>query len=166
MNPLAAIAPLLIGAPPWFDYWPFLAVAWIAAACGSFGFGLVLLMAAPERHRRALDRAAAAPWRSAALGLAAFLLLALIGIALFRMEIRPGRGLVACALFAAASLGLSVSGRLLAERLLPERGALAQTAVGLGAFALCLLTPLALPALLVAAPLGLGAWLAAAAPRS
>jgi hypothetical protein len=48
---------------------------------------------------------------------------------------------------------------------MPEWSALAQTLIGLAALVLPLFSLVGLPVLLIAAPLGLGAWLSAKRPR-
>lgn len=129
-----------------------------ALLTGLLGFALLVLMLAPERHRAAVTRLAR-PLPAFALG---GLVLAALGaglIALGRAGVAPGRGLLVTAFAVAAAAGLSVSARALGERVLPERGALAQTLAGLAALLPTCCTLLGLPVLLVAVPLGLGGWL-------
>ena len=70
------------------------------------------------------------------------LLIALFGMSLLMLLLAPDR-----------------QRRALGERLLPERGAVAQTMLGLLGLVLPLFSLLGLPVLLIAAPLGWGAWL-------
>lgn len=126
------------------------------AIAALFGIGLLALMYAPERHRRAADRLGAGSIVSWLIGAA---VLGVVLLVLARLGMRPGfRALIAVELFACA-IGLSVCARVLGERVLPERSAFAQTAAGLLALVLPLASPFGVPVLLIAAPLGLGAWL-------
>jgi hypothetical protein len=122
------------------------------AACA-----LLVLVLAPERHARAALGAAARPLASWLLGCLLLLLAAGALALLLKAGIVIGRPLLASLLFAGLAAGVSVVGRCLAARVLEDRGALAQTAVGAGIVVLTLACPIGLVVLAVAGPLGLGA---------
>jgi hypothetical protein len=124
------------------------------------GLALLLTLLAPRRLQGGLARLSDAPVRGYLLGLAAFLALGAVGVLLFHLHIRPGRGLVGLLAVLGLSSGYAVCARALGERALPGGPPLAQTLVGLMALVLPLATPAGIPVLLVAAPLGFGAWLA------
>ena len=58
-----------------------------------------------------------------------------------------------------------MTGRWLGERLLPDSSPISQLGVGLLALLLPLLLLLGVPVLLIAAPVGFGAWLTATRPK-
>ena len=77
-------------------------------------------------------------------------------------DARPrGQILLGLWVFFSGCAGYAVCARALGERMLPDRGAVAQTALGLAALVLPLFTLIGLPVLLIGAPLGLGAWVSA-----
>jgi hypothetical protein len=124
-----------------------------------FGLALLLSLVATRRTSAGAARLGESPLPSAALGVAVFLALIVAGAAMWHLHLRPGRGLLAVLTIFGVAAGYAVCGRALGERALPERGPLAQTMVGLAALVLPLAMPIGIPVMLVAAPLGLGAWL-------
>lgn len=124
-----------------------------------FGLALLLLLIAPDRHRRAVERLGGGGLRCFLSGSMAIGLVLAALAALLATGIRPGRPLLLVLTVAGAATGLSVCARVLGERMWPERGVVAQTCLGLTALILPLACLPGWPVLLVAAPLGLGAWL-------
>lgn len=94
-----------------------------------------------------------------ALGLLVIVVTAVALVALIFSGIRPLRGLLATILAIELSLGLAAAARALGRRIAPESSPVAQSWLGLAGLILPLATPLGLPVLAIAAPLGLGAWL-------
>jgi hypothetical protein len=140
---------------------PVIAIAMLDlhAMLALFGLALLLSLLAPRRVAAGVERIATSTLASAAVGVAVFLVLIAVSMAMWHLHIRPGRGAVAAVAAFALAAGYAVSARALGERALPERGPLAQTFAGLAALVLPLALPIGLPVLVVAAPLGLGAWL-------
>ncbi|MBA3698332.1 MAG: hypothetical protein H0W78_05730 [Planctomycetes bacterium] len=139
------------------------AVPYVGLLIGIFGTALLLMMLAPDRQRRGIDRLRRAPVMSFLIGV---LLWSLPAIALTVLLVKFGdkpRGQILLSLwvFFSGCAGYAVCARALGERLLPDRGAVAQTALGLCALVLPLFTLIGLPVLLIGAPLGLGAWVSA-----
>lgn len=140
------------------------AVPYVGLLIGIFGTALLMMMLAPDRQRRGIDRLRKAPVMSFLLGV---LLWSLPAIALTVLLVKFGdtrpRGQILLALwvFFSGCAGYAVCARALGERMLPDRGPVAQTALGLCALVLPLFTIVGLPVLLIGAPLGLGAWLSA-----
>jgi hypothetical protein len=136
------------------------AVPYVGLLIGIFGTALLMMMLAPDRQRRGIDRLRRAPVMSFLLGVllwsvpAALLLWVLAKYG----DTRPrGQILLGLWVFFSGCAGYAVCARALGERLLPDRGAVAQTALGLCALVLPLFTLIGLPVLLIGAPLGLGA---------
>jgi hypothetical protein len=140
------------------------AVPYVGLLIGIFGTALLMMMLAPDRQRRGIDRLRQAPVVSFLIGV---LLWSLPAIALTALVVKFGdtrpRGQILLGLwvFFSGCAGYAVCARALGERLLPDRGAVAQTALGLCALVLPLFTLIGLPVLLIGAPLGLGAWVGA-----
>jgi hypothetical protein len=134
------------------------AVPYAGALVALFGIGLLMLLLAPRRHRLAVEQMGSTPVRDFIIGLVALLVILIPLSFLFRHHAR-GQGLPILLLLFTVGTGLSVCARHLGERILPERGPLAQTVIGLAGLILPLACPFCLPLLAVAAPLGLGAWL-------
>lgn len=140
------------------------AVPYVGLLIGIFGTALLMMMLAPDRQRRGIDRLRKAPVVSFLIGV---LLWSLPAIALIVLLVKTGdtrpRGQILLGLwvFFSGCAGYAVCARALGERLLPERGPVAQTLLGLGALVLPLFTLVGLPVLLIGAPLGLGAWISA-----
>lgn len=123
------------------------------------GLALLMLLLAPDRHRRAVERLSRHGWGSFLLGAVALTAVVAVLAVLAAHGIRLGRPLLVFLITTGAATGLSVCARALGERMWPERGAVAQSCLGLTALVLPLACLPGLPVLLVAAPLGLGAWL-------
>ena len=140
------------------------AVPYVGLLIGIFGTALLMMMLAPDRQRRGIDRLRKAPVVSFLIGV---LLWSLPAIALTVLLVKFGdtrpRGQILLGLwvFFSGCAGYAVCARALGERLLPDRGPVAQTALGLCALVLPLFTLVGLPVLLIGAPLGLGAWVSA-----
>jgi hypothetical protein len=128
---------------------------------GLGGAALLGLMAAPERHRRAVDRLGSGVALNLLVGLLPTFPLVLILLALHHAGIALGRGFCWLLLLAVGAIGIGVCARALGERLLPEDSALRQITVGLLGLLLTALLPPCLPLLGVAAVFGTGAWLRA-----
>ena len=146
------------------------AVPYVGLLIGIFGTALLLMMLAPDRQRRGIDRLRQAPVVSFLIGVLLWSLPAvlLVGWMAKFGDIRPrGQILLILWVFFTGCAGYAVCARALGERMLPDRGAVAQTALGLCALVLPLFTLIGLPVLLIGAPLGLGAWVSArrAPPR-
>lgn len=124
------------------------------------GLALAMLLFAPERHRDAVRRLTAKPLSSLAIGALALYPALVLTLVLLRRG-APGRFLLLVLVAYAVAAGVSVAGRMLGARAMPERGPMAQTVVGLAALLLPCAMLIGLPVLLVAAPLGFGAWLSA-----
>lgn len=139
------------------------AVPYVGLLIGIFGTALLMMMLAPDRQRRGIDRLRRAPVVSFLVGLLLWSVPALLLAGLVaKFGDRPrGQILLGLWVFFSGCAGYAVCARALGERLLPERGAVAQTALGLGALVLPLFTLIGLPVLLIGAPLGLGAWVTA-----
>jgi hypothetical protein len=138
------------------------AVPYVGLLIAIFGMSLLMLLLAPDRQRRALDTLRRAPLRSFLIGAALYWVPAfLLAVILAKVgQGRPrGQALLALYLFFSGCAGYAVCARALGERLLPDRGAVAQTLLGLLGLVLPLFSLLGLPVLLIAAPLGWGAWL-------
>lgn len=125
------------------------------------GAALLMLLLAPERHRRAVDRLGTGLLANLLVGLVVTLPFLIALVVLQRNGITIGRGFCWLVLIAVAALGVGVFARLLGERVLPEGHVLAQLGVGLLAVLLTALFPPCLPLLLVVGMLGAGAWLRA-----
>jgi len=141
-----------------------LAVPYVGLLIAIFGTALLMMMLAPERNRRGIDRLRRAPVVSFLVGMLLWSLPALLLTFLLVKfgDSRPrGQILVGLWVFFSGCAGYAVCARALGERLLPEHGAVAQTTLGLCALVLPLFTLIGLPVLLIGAPLGLGAWVAA-----
>lgn len=140
------------------------AVPYVGLLIGIFGTALLVMMLAPDRQRRGIDRLRQAPVASFFVGV---LLWSLPAVALTFLlmkfgDARPrGQILLGLWVFFSGCAGYAVCARALGERMLPERGAVAQTALGLAALVLPLFTLIGLPVLLIGAPLGMGAWVTA-----
>lgn len=132
---------------------------------GIFGMAALIALAAPARHVSARARLATAPVRSYLVGLLLLAAFAVIAVALWRHGIRPGRGLVLTLLAAGMATGYATCALALGERAAPDRGRYAQTLIGLAPLVLAMAFPLGWPVALVAAPLGLGAWVLAGGAR-
>ena len=132
-----------------------------------FGFALLVFLLAPERNRLAAERACERPLTCVAWGALLLLppALALLWV-LHHTVAFHGRGVLAVYLIISSAAGLSVCARALAERAAPQWSAMAQVLVGLAALVLSLACVLGLPVLLIAAPLGLGAWISARVRQS
>lgn len=140
------------------------AVPYVGVLIGIFGTALLMMMLAPERQRRGIDRLRKAPVVSFVIGLLLWSVPAVIlagVLAKFGYEKPRGQILLLLWVFFSGCVGYAVCARALGERLLPERGAVAQTSLGLAALVLPLFTLIGLPVLLIGAPLGLGAWVTA-----
>jgi hypothetical protein len=140
------------------------AVPYVGLLIGIFGTALLLMMLAPERQRRGIDRLRRSPVVSFLVGVLLWSVpaLLLIGLVVKFGDTRPrGQILLGLWVFFSGCAGYAVCARALGERMLPDRGAVAQTALGLAALVLPLFTLVGLPVLLIAAPLGLGAWVTA-----
>lgn len=151
--------PAVVGKPVWALAQLFtLSGPHLGALIALIGLAVLVLMLAPRRHALAVDRLAR-PLANLLLGLLVLLPLAVgLGLLVSRGVVL-GRGLLAVLLVAGIAAGVSVCARALGERVLAERGPLAQTAVGLLGLVLPLAAPIGLVVLVVAAPLGLGAFL-------
>jgi hypothetical protein len=144
------------------------AVPYVGLLIAIFGAALLLAMLAPNRQRLGVERLVAAPGWSFALGALVWFPVALALVAIlarFGEGSNHGQGLCALFLFFSGCAGFAVCARALGERAMPEWSALAQTLIGLAALVLPLFSLVGLPVLLIAAPLGLGAWLSAKRPR-
>ncbi len=139
------------------------AVPYVGVLIGIFGTALLMMMLMPDRQRHGIDRLRRAPLVSFLVGLLLWSLPALLLVVLvYQFGERPrGQILLGLWVFFSGCAGYAVCARALGERMLPERGAVAQTALGLAALVLPLFTLVGLPVLLIAAPLGLGAWVTA-----
>lgn len=140
------------------------AVPYVGLLIGIFGTALLMMMLAPDRQRRGIDRLRKAPVMSFLLGVVVWSLPAIaLTVLLVKFgDTRPrGQILLSLWVFFSGCAGYAVCARALGERMLPERGPVAQTALGLCALVLPLFTIVGLPVLLIGAPLGLGAWLSA-----
>jgi hypothetical protein len=140
------------------------AVPYVGLLIAIFGMALLSALLWPERQRRAADRLRQAPVASFLLGALLWWLpaIALVAVSVLLPWDRPrGQGLLALWLFFSGCAGFAACGRALGERALPERGAVAQTMLGTLALVLPLFSLLGLPVLLIAAPLGWGAWVRA-----
>ena len=140
------------------------AVPYVGLLIGIFGTALLMMLLAPDRQRRGIDRLRRAPIVSFLIGVllwsvpAAALTFLLVKFG----DARPrGQILLGLWVFFSGCAGYAVCARALGERMLPDRGAVAQTALGLAALVLPLFTLIGLPVLLIGAPLGLGAWVSA-----
>ena len=136
-----------------------------------FGMALLSALLWPDRQRRATDRLRQAPVASFFVGVLLWSLpfIALIAVSILLPADKPrGQVLLALWVFFTGSAGYAACGRALGERMLPDRGAVAQTMLGTLALVLPLFSLLGLPVLLIAAPLGWGAWATAgrATPRN
>lgn len=125
------------------------------------GVALLALMAAPGRHQRAAAGLGGRGGGSFAVGFLAMLLPLILLAVLYHTGIPAGRFLLWTLLTIAVGLGISVAGRRLGERVLEDRGALAQTAIGVAALVMPLASLLLVPIVLAIAAAGLGAWLRA-----
>ncbi len=137
------------------------AVPYVGLLIGIFGTAVLMMMLAPERQRRGIDRLRHAPVVSFLIGLLLWSVPALaLTWLLFKFgDTRPrGQILLSLWVFFSGCAGYAVCARALGERMLPEHGAVLQTMLGLVALVLPLFTLLGLPVLLLGAPLGLGAW--------
>ena len=145
------------------------AVPYVGLLIGIFGTALLMMMLAPDRQRRGIDRLRRAPVVSFLIGV---LLWSLPAIALIALMVKFGdtkpRGQILLGLwvFFSGCAGYAVCARALGERMLPDRGPVAQTTLGLCALVLPLFTLVGLPVLLLGAPLGLGAWISARRDKS
>ena len=140
------------------------AVPYVGLLIGIFGTALLMMMLAPERQRRGIDRLRRAPVMSFFIGLLLWSVPAVVLAFLLAKfgDTRPrGQILLGLWVFFSGCAGYAVCARALGERMLPEHGALTQTALGLCALVLPLFTLIGLPVLLIGAPLGLGAWVTA-----
>lgn len=140
------------------------AVPYVGLLIAIFGMALLSALLWPDRQRRAADRLRQAPVASFLLGALMWSLpaIALVALSLLVPYDRPrGQGLLALWVFFTGSAGYAACGRALGERMLPDRGAVAQTMLGTMALVLPLFSLLGLPVLLIAAPLGWGAWVSA-----
>jgi hypothetical protein len=139
------------------------AVPYVGLLIAIFGTALLMMMLMPERQRRGIDRLRRAPVVSFLLGLLLWSVpAALLIILMAKFGDRPrGQILLGLWVFFSGCAGYAVCARALGERMLPDRGAVAQTVLGLAALVLPLFTLVGLPVLLIAAPLGLGAWVTA-----
>lgn len=139
------------------------AVPYVGLLIGIFGTALLMMMLMPERQRRGIDRLRTAPVVSFLVGLLLWSVPALLLVGLMaKFGERPrGQILLGLWVFFSGCAGYAVCARALGERMLPDRGAVAQTALGLVALVLPLFTLIGLPVLLIGAPLGLGAWVTA-----
>lgn len=140
------------------------AVPYVGLLIGIFGTALLMMMLAPERQRRGIDRLRRAPVVSFLVGALLWLVPAVVlAVLLAKFGDSKPRGQILLSLwvFFSGCAGYAVCARALGERLLPDRGAVAQTALGLCALVLPLFTLIGLPVLLIGAPLGLGAWVTA-----
>jgi hypothetical protein len=134
------------------------AVPYVGLLIGIFGTALLIMMLAPERQRRGIDRLRRAPVVSFVVGLLVWSLpaIALTALVIRFGDTRPrGQLLLALWVFFSGCAGYAVCARALGERMLPERGAVAQTALGLAALVLPLFTLIGLPVVM------LGAWITA-----
>lgn len=140
------------------------AVPYVGLLIGIFGTALLMMMLTPDRQRRGIDRLRKAPVVSFLIGVLLWSLptIVLIGLLVKFGDTRPrGQILLGLWVFFSGCAGYAVCARALGERMLPDRGAVAQTALGLCALVLPLFTLVGLPVLLIGAPLGLGAWVSA-----
>lgn len=140
------------------------AVPYVGLLIGIFGTALLMMMLAPERQRRGIDRLRNAPVVSFLIGLLLWSVPAIVLTwLLFKFgDSRPrGQLLLGLWVFFSGCAGYAVCARALGERMLPDHGAVAQTALGLAALVLPLFTLIGLPVILLGAPLGLGAWITA-----
>jgi hypothetical protein len=140
------------------------AVPYVGLLIGIFGTALLMMMLAPERQRRGIDRLRRAPVMSFLIGLLLWSVPAVVLTFLLVKfgDTRPrGQILIGLWVFFSGCAGYAVCARALGERMLPEHGAVTQTALGLCALVLPLFTLIGLPVLLIGAPLGLGAWVTA-----
>jgi hypothetical protein len=140
------------------------AVPYVGLLIGIFGTALLMMMLAPDRQRRGIDRLRQAPVVSFLIGVLLWSVPTVVLIVLLAKfgDTRPrGQILLGLWVFFSGCAGYAVCARALGERMLPERGAVAQTALGLCALVLPLFTLIGLPVLLIGAPLGLGAWVSA-----
>ncbi len=140
------------------------AVPYVGLLIGIFGMALLWMMLAPNRQRLAVDRLRQAPITCFVVGFfvwsipAIFLAFVLIKFGETRLR---GQILLGLWVFFWAGAGYAVCARALGERLLSDRGPVAQTALGLTGLVMPLFTLIGLPVLLISAPLGVGAWLTA-----
>ena len=140
------------------------AVPYVGLLIGIFGMALLWMMLAPDRQRLAVDRLRQAPITCFIVGFfvwsipAIFLTFVLIKFGETRLR---GQILLGLWVFFWAGAGYAVCARALGERLLSDRGPVAQTALGLTGLVMPLFTLIGLPVLLISAPLGVGAWLTA-----
>ena len=144
------------------------AVPYVGLLVAIFGTALLWAMLAPARQRQAVARLGAAPGWSFALGALLWFPVALAlawVLKTFGTGAHHGQGAMTLFLFFTGSAGFAVCARALGERVVPEWSPLAQTLIGLAALVLPLFSLVGLPVLLIAAPLGLGAWLSAGKAR-
>jgi hypothetical protein len=139
------------------------AVPYVGLLIAIFGTALLLMLLAPQRQRRAVDRLRSAPVTSFLVGVVLWSLPALVLTALLvhSGDRQRGQLLLGLWVFFSGCAGYAVCARALGERLLPDHGAVAHTLLGLAALVLPLFSLIGLPVLLIGAPLGLGAWVTA-----
>lgn len=125
------------------------------------GYALLSVALWPERLERAASSLGRRPVGDWVIGLLALAVPVGLVVALVAGGIRPGRFLLLGIAFVGVAIGLAACARWLGMRMLAGRGALAQTALGLALLLIPMASPFGVPVLAVAAPLGLGAWLAA-----
>lgn len=133
----------------------------VGSLLSGFALAMLVLLVLPRRHDRAVLRCGASPLRAWLIGVLVTGALAAAIMILVRAGIRPGRPLLSVLLVTGLAAGVSVSGRALAARVLEDRGALVQTAVGAGVLMLSLCAPIGLVVLAIAGPIGLGGLLLA-----
>lgn len=137
------------------------AVPYVGLLIAIFGMALLSALLWPDRQRRAANRLRQAPVASFLIGVLMWSLpaIALVALSLLVPFGTPrGQGLLALWLFFTGCAGYAACGRALGERMLPDRGPVGQTMLGTMALVLPLFSLLGLPVLLIAAPLGWGAW--------
>ena len=130
---------------------------WLAGVVTLFGGAWLTAMLAPQRQMLAADSCAG--WSRWLLGMAVVIGTFLVLVGLIAFGIKPVRLLVVTLLLCELAIGWSVAAMTLGRRVAPEGSAVMQTWLGLLGLGLPLVTPLGIPLLLVAAPMGLGAWL-------
>lgn len=137
-------------------------LVWMAFGLAAWALALMILALTPRRHAAAVDALVDRPWRCCALG-SAFMLLPFTILMWMLATQRAHAGgffTLLLILLIAASVGLSVCGRALGERLVPQRGATAATALGAGLVVATMpLVPIGLALVVLFGCLGVGAML-------
>jgi hypothetical protein len=155
--------------PPWLPMvlrlLPLLISLHLGFMVSLFGCALLLGLLAPLQLERGVERLRAHPLSSYLLGLLLLGLLVAGMATLIHLHLRPGRMLIGALAMACLSFGFAICARILGQRALPSHAAIAQGCLGLAALILPMACPIGILVVLVAGPLGAGAWLSAACRR-